>query len=178
MRIRYSTCITIGAAGAALAILMLLAASILPTMRLACLYLASLFCCPLACEGEPLYGFVCFLTAGICALLLSSVKIYALLFLLFFGHYIQFQVFIERRIFSVAGRFLIKAVYCHAFALMTLFGISLLIPHAFDSIAPKIKLIIAVSCQIGFIILDRLNHITLHLYHTRIQPKLFPHQKR
>jgi hypothetical protein len=174
MRIRRTMRITAGAAGAALAVLALLAASTLPTMRLACLYLASLFCCPLACEGEVVYGFICFLAAGLCALLICPVKIYALLFVLFFGHYIQFQIFIARRIFSRAGRFLMKAAYCNIFAFITGFGIYLFMPQAFRNMTPTLWIGIIATLQVCFVILDRLNHSMLMFYHAHIQSKLFP----
>jgi len=113
MRIDLSKKISLGAMAAALGLLCLYAAAVLPTGRIACLFLSSLFVYVLAGEEEYLFSMLVFLlTAGLSLLLLPE-KAPAAAYILLLGHYGIWKTFLERRVKDRVLRFLLKLIYCN-----------------------------------------------------------------
>ncbi len=107
--------LTLGAMCAALTVLCLYAACVLPTGRLALYFLSSLFI--YALSGEEAYGWAVVMFFACCGLGLAIVpnRISLLPYVFLLGHYGIFKPWLDRRMPDRVVRAALKLLYCNAF---------------------------------------------------------------
>ena len=123
MRIQLSKKISLSAMVSALSLLFLYASAVLPTMRITCLFLSSVFVYVLA--GERMYAFsvLAYLSSSALSFLILPDKMPAVLYTLLLGHYGIFKVFMQERIKDKFVCFFLKLIYCDVFAFIIVLGI-------------------------------------------------------
>lgn len=113
--------VTIGAMCAALTVLCLYAASALPTLKLAFIFLSSVFVFMLADEEAYGAATLSFAASGFAGFLILPDKLYLFPYVALLGHYGIFRTWLDRRMADKLLRFFLCMLYCNAFA-----GLSLL----------------------------------------------------
>lgn len=134
-KISLSKQIALGGMVAAITVLCLYAAAMLPVGRLLPLYLASLAIVVLSGEGAYIPALICFLASAAIAFLILPDKQPAILYALFFGHYGIIRPVIQGRVRGRVIRALLKLLYCDFFLAVGLYvgvyliaGFSLTLP--------------------------------------------------
>lgn len=174
--LRTTQVITIGAISAALCTACLYVASQALTFRLALIFIASLCTIPLAFEGKTGASVISYLAGGLLSLLICPQKFPAAAYLLLFGSYAIFKIWIDRRVFRKSLLYGIKcAVFC------TLLGIGVLIAFQLSILPAKIvsflqmpKVLLLLPCGIVLcIILDAAYASAFSIYQTRLRSQIF-----
>ncbi len=119
-KLSFSKRISLGAMTAALNLLALYAAAVLPTGRAACLFLSGVFVYALACERAYPAAILCFLaTAGLSfAILPQPMVIFAYIGLV--GHYGIFHTFIGQKVRGRLRGMLLVLLYADAWLALSL----------------------------------------------------------
>lgn len=135
-KISISKQITLGGMVAAITVLCLYAAAMLPVGRLLPLYLASLAIIVLSGEGAYVPAVICFLASAAIAFFILPDKQPALLYALLFGHYGIIRPVLQGRVRGRVIRALLKLLYCDLFlagglyaALTLVSGFALTLPE-------------------------------------------------
>lgn len=147
--------ISLTAMFAAMSLLFLYLASILPTARLAMYFLSSVFVMGLVVEEEIALSFMMFFVVSALSLLLMPNPFLRVLpYVLFFGHYGIGKFFIESNIKDKIVRYVIKLLYFNiALVLLYLILKTTFIAENIDlSVFPVWVLIII--CEIAFVVYD------------------------
>lgn len=174
-RLTASRRLTLGAMIAALTVLCLYAAAVLPTGRIVMYFLSSVFVYVLACEGA--YGSAllsCFASAGIAFLLLPD-KLPVLAYTLLLGHYGITRTALRARMDSKLFPMLLMLLYCNFFSGTALYASKILfgsIPIIYPDWLPSWALIIFV--QLGFLLFDVLYGIASLIYEARLRRMIVP----
>lgn len=161
---------------AALSLLSLYAAVVLPWSKIACCFLSSLFIYVLASEGLYLFSLICFMaTAGLSALLLPD-KTPLFIYLALLGHYGIFKTFAESKIKDKVIRFIAKLAYCDIFSFLALLAAYFLIGNIdFASLLPSWSWwLLLLALQIIFIAYDILYSLCSRFYDNMLRNVLIP----
>ena len=157
----------------ALTMLFLFAAATLPTGRLVCYLLASVFVFALTNEGMYLGAILSFLaTSALCWLIIPG-KLSIAPYIIILGHYCIFKDFLKNRIGDRVIGFALRLLYCNLF---TGAGIALAI-YVFNldlaALVPEMPLwLIVAVLEAGFICLDLLTTMCRTIYINRIRISL------
>lgn len=175
MKLSESKKISIGAMVIALNVVILYAASVLPTGRLACYFISSLFIYALICERAFLTAFVSFAaTVGIGFMLLPN-KTALIPYALLLGHYGLFKRFIDLRIEDGAIRLVIKLLYCNLFTGIGVGGALAIFGSQWMEYLPQIPVwLLVIIAQAAFILLDYLYALCQRFYEARIRKFIAP----
>lgn len=174
-RLSASKQLTLGAMVAALTILCLYAASVLPTGKIALYFLSSVFVYVLACEGAYGSAFAAYLASASLAFLLLPNKLPAIVYALFLGHYGIFRTAIHSRLSSRVFMTLLKLLYCDIFCGLALYICNLVfgeIPVSAPAWLPVWALVLFV--QAGFILFDVLYGLAIVIYESRLRRSMVP----
>lgn len=174
-RLSLSKKISLGAMTAALTVLSLYAASVLPWSKITCCFLSSLFIYVLVNEG--VYGFAIltfFASAGVAFLLLPDKNV-CFLYIALLGHYGIFKTFIERRLKDKVLRFIFKLFYCDAFTLLAVFLYCVIFKLELAGFLPSWNLwLIVGALQLIFIAYDLLYSLCRRFYDAVIRNAILP----
>ncbi|HWS29885.1 MAG TPA: hypothetical protein VN512_07160 [Clostridia bacterium] len=107
--------ITLGAMVVALTVLMLYAASVLPTAKLACYFIASLFVYALSFEGVYGAAILSYIASSLLAFFLIPDKLSLIPFFALLGHFGIFKAFAQTHIRDRFIRFFSYLIYCSVF---------------------------------------------------------------
>ena len=162
--------ITLSAMTVALTILFLFAAATLPTGRLVCYLLASVFVFALTNEGMYLGAVLSFIATSARAWLIIPGKLSVAPYIIILGHYCIFKDFLRNRIGDRVIGFALRLLYCNLF---TGAGIALAI-YVFNldlaALMPEMPLwLIVAVLEAGFICLDILTSLCRTIYINRIR---------
>lgn len=153
----------------AFGLIFLYLSAILPTGRIALLFISSIFVAGLLVEDQPGLAFLSFIMVGGLGLLLVPNLLMVLPYALLFGHYGIGKYFLEKIRDKVVS-FVCKLVYFD----LGLTGIYFLAGELFfGSLLESIPLwLLVVLAQIAFVIFDFLYSKVVLLYEHTIRPKL------
>lgn len=173
MKLSASTKISLAAMAAAISVVMLYAAGMIPNIRLVLLLVSSVTIYALLCEGEFLFAFLAYIAAGLISLLIVPDKTFAFLYIGLFGHYAIFKVFIDSKVKDKIIAHCIKLLYCNAFLALGIF----LALKVFNIAVPDISLpqwLIIVAAEVLLIVFDLLQSFAFRIYEYRIRSTLVP----
>lgn len=173
--LRFSHKITLGAMASALTLVALYAASVLPSGRLVCFFLSSLFVYALCAEGAYMSAFVSFLTSAALAFFLIPDKNVLIPYAILLGHYGIFRTFIGTRVKDFLLRIVLLLIYCNAFtAIGLLIAIGILRLDVM-ALLPDLGLwLLIIIAEAGFILLNILYAIAVRYYDIRLRRLLIP----
>ncbi len=168
--------ITLGAMVVSLTVLMLYAATVLPTGKLACYFIASLFVYALSYEGIYGIAILSYIASSLLAFLLIPDKLSLIPFFALLGHFGIFKAFAQVHLRDRFIRFVSYLLYCSVFtavgavAAFYLLGFNILenIPFGLPVYAAVLVLEAAFAAYAAvFLICQR-------FYETRIRNSLLP----
>jgi uncharacterized membrane protein (GlpM family) len=138
---------------AAMSLLFLYLASVLPTMRIAMYFLSSVFVMGLVIEEEIGLAVVMYIGVSLMSLLLMPNILRVLPYVLFFGHYGIGKYYIQSRIKDKVAAYIIKLIYYNvAVALVYLLAQQIIFEDVLDSgIAFWLFVVLA---EVAFVIYD------------------------
>ncbi len=168
--------LTSAAMTTALGVLFMFAASLVPTGRLALLFLASVVIwIPLNERGGVGMALLCYLaTAGVTFLIVSN-KLYVCAYLVFFGLYgfmkLGVDVVIPDRIIA----FIVKLILMNGLTALGLFFASLILGQNVFSVLPEYPLYIAIpALELAFIAYELLYSLVIKVFDDRLRDVLIP----
>ena len=144
--------------------------TMLPTGRLVCYFVSSIFIAPLAYEDEVGLSVIAFIGAALLGLLIVPNKLNVIPYVLFFGHYGIGKYFIEKKCGKLLG-FLIKFVYFNICFVACYFLVKDLLFSA-EALATIPVWIIFVGAQVVFLIYDFAYSLGLDIYFRYIRKRL------
>ncbi len=138
---------------AAMSLLFLYLASVLPTMRIAMYFLSSVFVMGLVIEEEIGLAILMYIAVSLMSLLLMPNIIRVVPYVLFFGHYGIGKYYIQTRVKDKVVRYILKLLYYNiALALIYLLAREIIFQDVLDTgIA---FWLFAVLAQVAFVIYD------------------------
>lgn len=168
--------ITLGAMVVSLTVLMLYAASVLPTGKLACYFTASLFVYTLAREGVYLTAVLAYIASSLLAFMLIPDKLSLLPFFALLGHFGIYKAFAIAHIRDRFIRFVTYLIYCTAFtAFGALAAFYLLDFNILQNLPFGLSLYMALLLlEAVFALYVALFHICRRFYENRIRSSLIP----
>lgn len=162
--------LTMGAAVCALTLLFLYAASVLPTGRIACCFLASLFVYALAYEGAYGSAILAFLAASALAFFLLPQKATLIPYLTLLGHYGIFKRAVDMNVPGRAGRFIAKWLYCNIFTACGALAAAKILKTELFSLPAEIPVwTLAIGAEVAFILYEILFTVAARFYENRIR---------
>ena len=145
--------ISLAAMFAAMSLIFLYLASILPTMRITMYFLSSVFVMGLVLEEEIGLAFIMFISVSVLSLLLVPNLLRVVPYVLFFGHYGIGKYYIENNIKDKILRYVLKLLYFNvALALIYLLARQIIVEDAISSGWP-FWVLVAVA-EIAFVVYD------------------------
>lgn len=172
-----SKLITYGAMCAALTVLSLYAASVLPTMKIACMFLSSVFIYVLASESAFVAAILTFAASAAISFMIIPDKMYAAIYVALIGHYGIFRAFITGRTGDRILEFCLRMLYCNVFtgaAILVAIG---WLSYDFAATIAGFDLpvwALIVILEASFAAFDVLHFICQKFYNERIRPYLVP----
>lgn len=145
--------VSLAAMFAAMSLLFLYLASVLPTMRIAMYFLSSVFVMGLVIEEEIGLAIVMFIGVSLMSLLLMPNILRVLPYVFFFGHYGIGKYYIQTRIKDKVAGYILKLIYYNiAVALVYLLAQQIIFEDILDSgIAFWLFVVLA---EVAFVIYD------------------------
>lgn len=174
-RLSASKRLTLGAMIAALTVLCLYVAAVLPTGHIAIYFLSSIFVYVLACESAYGSAFVSYIASAGIAFFLLPDKLPVLIYTLLLGHYGITRTALRSRTNGKLFPMLLMLLYCDLFSGVALYISQLLfgsIPIVYPGWLPPWALIIFV--QLGFLAFDVLYGIASLIYEARLRRIFVP----
>jgi hypothetical protein len=160
----------------ALGVLFMFAASVLPTGRLAFLFLASVVIwIPLNERGGFITAFLCYLaTAGVTFLLVSN-KMYAGAYLIFFGLYGFMKLGVDMLIPDRIIAFVVKLILMNGLVALALWLATLILQQNVFSLIPEYPLYIAIPVlELAFIAYELLYSFVIKVFDDKLRDVLIP----
>ncbi len=102
--------ITIGGVCAAIAVIIVFAASLIPTMKLGAMFCSGLCVLPLLSKHKPWYGLTCHVAAGVLMLIIVPNPVYGLSYLTMFGLYPFVKYIVDKFVSDRVKRLIILCV--------------------------------------------------------------------
>lgn len=169
--------ITIGAMCAALNVLCLYAASVLPTLKLAFYFLSSVFVFMLADEEAYGVAALSFVASALAGFLVLPDKLYLFPYVALLGHYGIFRTWLDRRLTDKLLRFFLCMLYCNAIAGFSLLAAVYVLRFDVASMLAALPLpgwVIVPVLEAGFILFDLLYWTCQKIYLERIKTYIVP----
>jgi len=167
--------ITMSAMVCALSLLFLYAASVLPTMRLACYFLSAVFVYALAYEGAYLASVLAFIATSVLAFFVLPEKMSLIPYVTLLGHYGILKRAVDMHVPTRWGRFLVKLLYCNVltalggFIALEVLGLPLL------TMLPKLSVwVLVLVAEAAFIVFELLFLFAARLYEAKIRHLILP----
>ena len=159
----------------ALTLLFLYAATVLPTMRIACYFLSAIFIYALSYEGAYASAILSFLATAALAFFLLPNKNALIPYVTLLGHYGILKRAVDMRIPTRMGRFLTELLYCNlltalgVFICISVLGVNIL------SLLPAIPVwALVLIAEAAFLVFELLFTVIARLYEARIRNIILP----
>ena len=120
LKLSLSKQVALGAMCIALTVLCLYAASVLPTMRIACYFLSSVFVYVLCAEQAYMTALLIFAASGGICFLLVPDKTALLPYVFLLGHFGIFRSFLSVHLKDPVASLLVRLLYCNLFFALAL----------------------------------------------------------
>lgn len=173
-RLSLSYRLTLGAMIAALTLLALYAATVLPTGRIACYFLSSIFIYVLVCEKAYASAIACFLAICGLAYLLIPDKTTLMPYAFLLGHYGIFKQIADTRISHTIPRVLAKLIYCNLWTSPAVYiAAKVLGASQLTQLLPDVALwILIIAAEFAFVAFDLLYAFCQRIYEANIRKSL------
>lgn len=166
-----TTRLTIGAMTTALGVLFMYAASIVPSGKLALLFLSSVVIwIPLNERGGIVTAAVCYLATAILSLLLIPNKLYPLAYALFFGLYGFIKLGVDSAVQDRFIAFILKLIIMNILAAALIWLGGLIIKQDVFSLLPDYPLyIVIIAIEAAFILFELVYTFCISIIDTRLR---------
>lgn len=174
-RLSIAKTITLGAMCAALGLLCLYAAAVLPTGRIAAYFLSSVLVYVLCAESAYIGALAVYITTSLLALILIPDRAAAVPYIVLLGHFGIFKTWFDSVMPDKVVQSAVKVLYCDVFTVLGVFAAIKL--FGFDmttlSVALPIWAIVLIM-QAAFFAYDKLYWMCQRFYDERIRPAISP----
>lgn len=167
--------ITLSAMCIALGVLCLFAAAVLPTCRVACLFLSSLFIYVLCCEQLYIPGILIYLGTAFLGFFIIPDRSFVLLYVAILGHYGIFRSWLGTRINDGLTRVLLRLIYLNCFLGIGIYLAVVVFNMEISTIVLNIGLpvwLLILIAEAVIITFDVLTWISVKFYIERLRPYL------
>lgn len=162
--------ITLSAMVCALSLLFLYAASILPTMQLACYFLSAVFVYALAYERAYIASILAFVATALLAFFILPEKIPLIPYVTLLGHYGILKRAVDMHIPTRIGRFLIKLLYCNVLTAIGVFIVLEVLGFPLLSLLPEFPIwVLILIAEAAFIVFELLFLFVSRFYEAKIR---------
>ncbi len=168
--------LTLGAMAAALGVLFMYAASILPSGKLVLLFLASVVIwIPLNERGGIPYAVACYLATALLTLLLVPNKLYALAYALFFGLYGFIKLGVDGAVRDRFIAFVLKMLIMNLLAAAFIWLGGLIMKQDLFSMLPEYPLYIVIPVlEAAFVAFELLYTFAISFFDGRLRDRITP----
>lgn len=167
--------VTLGAMICALTLLCLYAGNTLPTGRLACIFLSSVFVYALACEGAYASALLSFAACSCLAFFVLPNKLLLVPYCFLLGHYGIFKSFIEKKLHDRSMQLIIKLLYCNALTAAGVAVATLILNYDIMTMLPKLPVwLIVMIAEVAFVAYDVVFSLVCRIYEARIRNSILP----
>ena len=171
-----TTRLTITAMAAALGVLFMYASSIIPSGKLALLFLASVVLwIPLNERGGVPFAFLCYIATGLLSLLLIPNKLYPLAYALFFGIYGFIKLGVDNLVHDRIIAFVLKLLIMNALAAVLIWLGGLIVKQDVFSLLPEFPLYaIIIAMELAFIVYELVYTFCIGFFDARLRDLIIP----
>lgn len=174
-RITAAQKLTLGAMTTALTLLALYAASMLPTGRVACYFLSSVFVYTLCSERAYLSAFAAFLATAILAFFILPDRTALLPYVFLLGHYGIVKTWLECTLKDQVIIWVLKLFYCNIFTGLGIFSAIRLLNVDILALLPQLAdWLLVLLAEVAFVTYDVIFTVAARLYDARIRRAILP----
>lgn len=174
-RLSIAKTITLGAMCAALGLLCLYAAAVLPTGRIAAYFLSSIWVYVLCAESAYIGALAVYITTSLLALILIPDRAAAVPYIVLLGHFGIFKTWFDSVMPDKVVQSAVKVLYCDVFFILGVFAAIKLLGLDIASIALPVPVwAVVLILQAVFFAYDKLYWLCQRFYDERIRPSISP----
>ena len=167
--------ITLCAMVCALSLLFLYAASVLPTMQIACYFLSAVFVYALAYEGAYFASILTFIATALLAFFVLPDKTPLIPYVMLLGHYGILKRAVDMHIPTRVGRFLVKLLYCNVLTALGVFIVLEVLGLPLLSMLSGFPIwALVLIAEAAFIVLELLFLFVARFYEAKIRHLILP----